>query len=60
MPKYSSGAPILDEDGCVVGINTGLGRFEGREFGHANPVSSIRAHLAEAIATPLDAFAKSA
>jgi hypothetical protein len=32
MAKYSSGAPILDESGCVVGINTGLGWYEGHEF----------------------------
>jgi hypothetical protein len=60
MAKHSSGAPILDESGCVVGINTGLGRYEGYEFGHANPVSSIRTHLSEAVAAPLDALAKSA
>ncbi len=45
LPQHSSGAPILDAQGAVVGINTGLGRFSGREFGHANPLSSIRAHL---------------
>ena len=45
LPQHSSGAPILDAHGAVVGINTGLGRFAGREFGHANPLSSIRAHL---------------
>lgn len=45
VPKYCSGAAILDKDGEVVGINTGLGRFGGHEFGHAVPPSSIRAHL---------------
>ncbi len=52
MPPHSSGAPILDRHGHVVGINTGLGKFEGHEFGHANPLSSIRAHLTEALRTP--------
>jgi hypothetical protein len=49
MPKHTSEAPILDGDGAVVGINTGLGRFAGHEFGHANPLSSIRAHLEGAL-----------
>jgi hypothetical protein len=49
LPKYSSGSAILDREGAVVGINTGLGRFEGHEFGHANPLSSIRAHLEAAL-----------
>ncbi len=48
IAKHSSGAPIVDRDGAVVGINTGLGRLEQYEFGHANPVSSIRTHLATA------------
>jgi hypothetical protein len=47
-PMHTSGAPILDQSGKVVGINTGRGRFEGREFGHGVPLSSIRAHLATA------------
>jgi hypothetical protein len=54
MPKHSSGAPILDLDGAVVGINTGLGRLGEYEIGHANPLSSIRAHLTEALWGPLD------
>ena len=49
MPPHSSGAPILDRVGHVVGINTGLGKFAGHDMGHANPLSSIRAHLAEAL-----------
>ena len=48
-PKYSSGSAILNRDGEVVGINTGLGRFGEHEFGHANPLSSIRAHLEGAL-----------
>jgi hypothetical protein len=49
IPKHTSGAPLLDRHGAVVGINTGLGQFEAHEFGHANPVSSIRAHLEPAL-----------
>lgn len=49
IPKHSSGAPILNRRGQVVGINTGFGRFSGHEFGHANPASSIRAHLQPAL-----------
>jgi hypothetical protein len=54
MPKHSSGAPILDFNGEVVGINTGLGRIGRYEIGHANPLGSIRAHLTEALWGPLD------
>jgi hypothetical protein len=54
IPKHSSGAPVLDLDGAVVGINTGLGRLGRYEIGHANPLSSIRAHLREALWGPLD------
>jgi hypothetical protein len=49
IPKHSSGSAILDKDGAIVGINTGLGRFGEHEFGHANPLSSIRAHLEGAL-----------
>jgi hypothetical protein len=49
LPSHSSGAPILDSDGAVVGINTGLGRFGNHDFGHANPLSSIRNHLEGAL-----------
>jgi hypothetical protein len=54
MPQQSSGAPILDIDGAVVGINTGLGRLGCYDIGHGNPLSSIRAHLTEALWGPLD------
>jgi hypothetical protein len=49
MARHSSGTAIVDRHGAVVGINTGLGRYGGRELGHANPVSSIRRHLAGAL-----------
>lgn len=43
--RFTSGAPIINQHGEVVGINIGAGYFAGSEFGHANPVSSIRQHL---------------
>lgn len=47
QPYYelTSGAPILNRTGEVVGINIGLGRYQGAEFGHANNIDSIRSHL---------------
>jgi hypothetical protein len=45
---YSSGAPLLDAEGAVVGINVGAGRFGGQRFGHANHVGSVRRHLCAA------------
>ena len=46
IPRFTSGAPLLDADGDVAAMNVGLGVFEGHCFGHANHVSSIRRHLA--------------
>ena len=45
---YSSGAPILNRSGEVVGINVGGGWLDGHKLGHANHAGSIRRHLAEA------------
>ncbi len=45
LPKYCSGAPVLNGDGDVVGINIGAGFYESRRFGHANTVENIRNHL---------------
>lgn len=42
---FSSGAPVLDSNGHVVGIYVGEGRFKGRCFGHAHQIASIRRHL---------------
>jgi len=52
LPKLVSGAPILNREGKIVGINTGIGIVSGREFGHANPVESIRSHLHNALNPP--------
>lgn len=42
---FTSGSPVLNSSGEVVGINIGEGRFKGRSFGHAHQVDSIRRHL---------------
>jgi len=45
LPPFTSGAPLLNMHGEVVGINAGGGIFEGQRFGHATHVGSIRRHL---------------
>ena len=45
VPGYTSGAPLLNARGQVVGINVGGGSFKGQRFGHANHVLNIRRHL---------------
>jgi hypothetical protein len=49
LPRYCSGAPIVDASGKVAGINLGEGYFDGFIFGHANQAESIRRHLANVI-----------
>ncbi|UCH96729.1 MAG: trypsin-like peptidase domain-containing protein [Candidatus Aminicenantes bacterium] len=44
-PKYSSGAPMVNKEGEVVGITVGGGDFKGQKLGHANHVENIRGHL---------------
>lgn len=46
MPRFTSGAPLVNRAGEVVAINVGFGTFEGRCFGHGNHADSIRRHLA--------------
>lgn len=48
-PKYTSGAPMVNKNGEVVGIIVGGGEFKGQSLGHANHVGNIRKHLSEAI-----------
>jgi hypothetical protein len=43
--KYTSGSPIIDRSGSIVGINVGGGEFGGEKIGHANHVGNIRRHL---------------
>lgn len=45
VAPHSSGAPLVDREGAVVGINVGAGWFGGQRFGHANHLGSIRRHL---------------
>ena len=46
-PKYTSGAPMVNKDGEVVGIIVGGGEFKEQSLGHANHVGNIRKHLAK-------------
>ncbi len=43
--KYTSGAPLLDKNGEVAGINVGGGTLGEYKLGHANHVESIHQHL---------------
>ncbi len=45
VPPFTSGAPILNRAGEVVGINVGGGVLDGHRLGHGNHVASIRRHL---------------
>jgi len=45
MPRFTSGAPLVNRAGEVVAINVGFGTLDGRSFGHGNHVDSIRRHL---------------
>jgi hypothetical protein len=44
-PYFSSGAPLIDRNGHVVGINVGAGVLDRQHVGHAHHVQSIRRHL---------------
>lgn len=44
-PKYSSGAPILNSQGDIAGINVGGGQLENEKLGHANHSENILYHL---------------
>lgn len=43
--KYTSGAPILNQEGQVVALNVGGGWFAGQRLGHGNHTLNIRRHL---------------
>jgi hypothetical protein len=45
MPPYTSGAPLLNRTGEVVGINIGGGMLDEYRFGHGNHLASVRRHL---------------
>ena len=44
----TSGAPILNSDGKVVGMNVGGTESNGKQYGFANPAAAIRKELATA------------
>jgi hypothetical protein len=46
-PAGTSGAPLLDADGKVVGMNVGGGKTGSVQVGSANPTTAIRAELAK-------------
>ena len=50
----TSGAPIVDERGRVVGINIGVRRAGGRLIGVAQPASVLRAAVTRALAPARD------
>jgi hypothetical protein len=45
MPAYTSGAPLLNRLGEVVGLNIGGGMLDGHRIGHASHVASMRHYL---------------
>ena len=45
---YSSGSPILNQAGQVVGLKVGGGGLDGQRLAHANHIGNIRRHLADA------------
>lgn len=45
LPPYTSGAPLLNRLGEVVGINVGGGTFDGYRLGHAAHAASLRRHF---------------
>ena len=45
LPPYTSGAPLLNRDGDVVGVNVGGGMLDGYSLGHAAHVASLRRHF---------------
>jgi hypothetical protein len=45
LPPHTSGAPILNRAGEVVGINVGAGKLESLRLGHGNHVGNMRRHL---------------
>jgi hypothetical protein len=57
--RFTSGSPLLDSLGQVVGINIGGGALGGRRLGHANHAGSIRQHLASHVRQTSHAHAHS-
>jgi hypothetical protein len=49
LSRHTSGAPLLDRHGCVVGINIGGGTLNRRDYGHAHHSDNMRRHLTGAV-----------
>lgn len=47
--RYSSGSPMINQQGEVIGIRIGGGNFRQQKFGHANHTANIRRHLTNAL-----------
>jgi hypothetical protein len=45
LPPYTSGAPLLNRAGEVVGVNAGGGTLDGYRIGHGAHVASLRRHF---------------
>ena len=45
LPPHTSGAPLLNRSGEVVGVNVGGGMLDGYRLGHAAHVASLRRHF---------------
>lgn len=49
----TSGAPVLDKEGKVVGINLGGGQDQGHLYGSAAPVDAFRSMVTAALPPPI-------
>jgi hypothetical protein len=49
----TTGAPVLDKDGNVVGLNLGGGQDQGKLYGSAAPVDAFRATVTAALPPPI-------
>ena len=45
FPLHTSGAPLLNRAGNVVGVNVGGGTIDEHKLGHATHATSVRRHL---------------
>jgi hypothetical protein len=45
VPSGTSGAPLINAQGEIIGINIGRGLLDNHQLGHGHHVTSIRRHL---------------